>query len=112
MSITAGKGKQKSVLDCIYDEHSAKLYGIILKVSKNTNEAEEILTRSFRIFFLQNATPVINERIFLQLLKITMDVASEINNSPKPNMREILINELGKMRHTQLIMQSCDLSVR
>ena len=92
--------KQKSVMEDIYDGHSAKLYGIILKISKNTKEAEEILIHTFRIFFLQKVTPENDSRLFSHLLKIAIRIISDRDNSPTQSIRKTLLKELDQ--HMQL----------
>ena len=85
--------KEESTFEGIYDSHSAKLYGIILKISKNTKEAEEILIQTFRTFFLQKVIPENDERIFFYLLKITILITSERINCPKQNIGKIILTE-------------------
>ncbi len=99
MSILATR-KQESIFEGIYDCHSAKLYGIILKISKNTKEAEEILMQTFRTFFLQKVKPENDERIFFYLVRIAILITSERINSPKQNIGKIILTELDQ--HMQL----------
>jgi hypothetical protein len=86
--------KQEFIFENIYDNHSAELYGIILKISKNTKEAEEILIESFKTYFLQNAKQENNDRVFLHLLRITISTASEKFNLPKQNIGKIILDDL------------------
>lgn len=86
--------KLGSTFENIYDRHSAILFGIILKISKNTKEAEEILIQSFKTFFLQNAKPENDDHIFMLLLRITICTASEKINLPKQNIGKIILKYL------------------
>lgn len=88
------ESKKLSIFENIYDTHSALLYGIILKISKNTKEAEEILIESFKTYCLQNAKPENNDRVFLHLLRITINTASEKVNLPKQNIGKIIFDDL------------------
>jgi CRISPR/Cas system-associated protein Cas10 (large subunit of type III CRISPR-Cas system) len=88
------ESKEKSTFENIYDKHSAILYGIILKISKNTKEAEEILIESFKTYFLQTAKPENNDRVFLHLLRITISTASEKINLSKQNIGKIILDDL------------------
>lgn len=100
------ESKQASIFEDIYDKHSPLLYGIILKISKNTKEAEEILIESFKTFFLQNAKPENNDSIFLQLLRITICTASEKVNLPIQNIGKIMLKDLK----SNAALQSMELS--
>lgn len=86
--------KLESTFENIYDKHSAILYGIILKISNNTKEAEEILIQSFKTFFLQNTKPENEDHIFMHLLRITICTASEKFNLPKQNFGKIILKDL------------------
>ena len=90
------ESEQASIFENIYDKHSPLLYGIILKISKDTKEAEEILVESFQTFFLQNAKPENTDSIFLHLLRITIRTVSEKFNLPKQNIGKIILNELNQ----------------
>ena len=90
--------KMRPIFENIYDKHSAPLYGIILKISQNTNEAEEILIQSFKTFFLQNIAPVNTPRIFLQLLQIAIRIASEKKNASKQIIETKILKELNRLQ--------------
>ena len=94
--LSLSERKQESIFEKIYDRHSAILYGIILKISKNTKEAEEILIQSFKTFFLQNTKPENDDHIFMLLLRITICTASEKFNLPKQNIGKIILKELNQ----------------
>ena len=97
------ENKQDSTFENIYDKHSANLYGIILKISQNTKEAEEILVQSFKTFFQQNAKPENDDSIFLHLLRITMCAASEKLNLTKQNIGKIILKDLKSNTVLQLM---------
>ena len=97
------ENKHDSTFENIYDKHSANLYGIILKISQNTKEAEEILVQSFKTFFQQNAKPENDDSIFLHLLKITMCAASEKLNLTKQNIGKIILKDLKSNTALQLM---------
>ena len=88
--------EQGSIFENIYDKHSALLYGIILKISKNTKESEEILIQSFKTFFLRHIKPENDHQIFLHLLRITLSIASEKINLPKQNIGKLIFKELNQ----------------
>ena len=95
--------KQGLIFENIYDKHSANLYGIILKISQNTKEAEEILVQSFKTFFQQNTKPENDDSIFLHLLKITMCAASEKLNLTKQNIGKIILKDIKSNTPLQLM---------
>jgi hypothetical protein len=97
------ENKHESTFENIYDKHSANLYGIILKISQDTKEAEEILIQSFKTFFQQNAKPVNDDSIFLHLLKITICAASEKLNLTKQNISKIILKDLKSNTALQLM---------
>ena len=100
------ENKYDSTFENIYDKHSANLYGIILKISQNTKEAEEILVQSFKTFFQQNAKPENDDSIFLHLLRITMCAASEKLNLTKQNIGKIILKDLKSNTPLQLMERS------
>jgi hypothetical protein len=87
---------QALTFEDIYKRYSAPLYGIILKVAKNTKEAEDILIQSFKSFIQQHAVPKDNNCIFLDLLKIAIPVASEKINLPQQNICKIIFKEFSR----------------
>ena len=97
------ENKHDLTFENIYDKHSANLYGIILKISQNTKEAEEILVQSFKTFFQQNAKPENDDSIFLHLLRITMCAASEKLNLTKQNIGKIILKDLKSNTAVQIM---------
>lgn len=92
------EGKKESIFENIYDNHSPSLYGIILRISPNTKQAEEILIQTFRTFILQNVTPGNSTTVFTQLLRISICVASEKINLPKDTIVKIISKEFSKIK--------------
>ena len=88
--------KQEYTFEDMYDRHSPLLYGIILKISKNTKESEEILVQSFKTFFLHQLKATNDEGIFIQLLRIAISIASEKNNLPTQNIGKLILKELNQ----------------
>ncbi len=84
-----------SKFDHIYDKYSSLLYGVILKMSLNEDEAERILIKSFNHFFSQESTSENDNSIFLRLLRITVKVISEqINISRLEISKKLLRNSI------------------
>ena len=89
------KRTPKSTFESLYDTHSASLFGIIFNISRNKKEAEEILVRSFKTFFMQTSTTEIPDRTFLHLLRIAVCIASEQLDLPKETVGRIILETIN-----------------
>ena len=87
--------KNKTIVDTIYDNYSASIFGIILRVSKDSKQAEEILIQTFQTFFLQNPTIENGQNIFMQLLKTTICIASEKLDLSENKLGKIIIGDIA-----------------
>jgi hypothetical protein len=88
--------KKESIFESIYENYGAPLYGLILRISHNTKQAEEILIETFQTYFQENSTAENNPNVFTQLLRITICIASEKINLPKDKLIKIIFRDLHK----------------
>lgn len=82
----------------IYNNYSAALYGIILKLSKNTRDAEDILIASFRSFMMQQTLMPQSSCIFQDLLRITIPIVAKKVNLTEHNIGRIIITEASELK--------------
>jgi len=89
---------QQMIRTVIYDKHSPSLYGLILKISENNQQAEEILIQSFERLFGQNRILQNGEHIFRDLLQHTVCIASTKTGFTKQN----ILKQMFKERHEKI----------
>jgi len=82
----------------IYDKYSPSLFGLILKVSKNNQQAEEILIQSFERLFGNGKITQNVEHQFRELLQHTVCVASNKTGFTKQK----ILKQMFKDRHQKL----------
>ncbi len=80
--------------ELIYNLYCASLYGIVLKISTNTQQAEEILVQTYHTYFLQNVKQNNCKNIFLQLLQTAICVSSEKLNVPKNILGKTILKNI------------------
>ncbi|MDB5280644.1 MAG: hypothetical protein JWR61_5599 [Ferruginibacter sp.] len=90
--------KKESFFENIYDNYSAPLYGLIWGISHNTEQAEEILIQTFRSYFQINVMTENNHTVFIQLLRITICIASEKTNLPKHKLVKLIFTDLHRIK--------------
>ncbi len=92
----------RPIYEDIYDRYGAPLFGITLKISKNKEQAEEILTESFRIFFQKKLFPQDHDQIFRHLLRLMIHIAAEKRNKPKQMIGKLIIKELNQAKQSSI----------
>ncbi len=98
MSLNPGNN-QKAAFETIYNKFSAPLYGIILKMSTNSSQAEEILGDTFNTYFRDKHRVENNELIFHELLKLSITIASATLNRPKKNLADQVLKDLFPVKY-------------
>lgn len=92
----------KISIEHFYDTYSASLYGLIIKISKSTQQAEEILIESFKSFAVDNSISANQKFTFMNLLKLTIPIAAEKTNLSKKNIGQIILKEMRVGRYRQV----------
>ncbi len=64
-----------TALEAVYDQYSAAIYGVLLKLCPNKQEAEGMLLQIFQDFFTRDVSNLKPAAIFSTLLKLSFKTA-------------------------------------
>ncbi|CAN5527371.1 hypothetical protein BH10BAC2_BH10BAC2_08550 [soil metagenome] len=88
----------KSIFENIYDKNSPLLFGIIIKLSLDRQVAENILIKTFQVFF-ENKSQFANDNLtFLCLLQISIDITLRHTTLTRQQIRQIILRDLNKKK--------------
>ena len=65
------------LIENIYDQYSAMVFGILLQICPDRGAAEKVLVSTFQKFYLQHKTLQNSPCIFVQIIKYAIETVSE-----------------------------------
>lgn len=95
MRVLASTTEQLTASD-VYDTFSSSLYGMILKTSASSEEAENILISTFEAFFQQKPVRANRQNNFMLLLQIAIHIIAQKTNLSKQAIVRVMLKGLTK----------------
>jgi len=103
-------------LEYLYDHYSGALYGVIFRVIKNENLAQEVLQDSFlKIWEKIDSYDPSKGKLFTWMLNVTRNLAidrtrsKEMSKARKTDDIDLSVNKVNKQEHFELQIESIGL---
>lgn len=110
------KARDNSFLDYLYDHYSGALYGVILRVVRDEEVAQEVLQDAFlKIWNKIESYDPLKGKLFTWLLNVTRNLAidrtrsSEIQKARKTDDIDLLVVTVNKQQQTEQVVDAIGL---
>ncbi len=108
--------KDQSAMEYLYDHYSGALYGVVYRVIKNEDIAQEVLQDAFlKIWDKIDSYDPTKGRLFTWVLNLTRNLAidktrsKEMSKGKKTDDLDLLVNRIDNKEHSELQVEAIGL---